>query len=301
MEQYRKNKMNGLQIIVFWLLVVYWPMAQALLIVTDDAGNKVTLLQPAKRIISLAPHVTELLYAAGAGDRLVGVVEHSDYPPAAKKLPRVGSYNALDLERIVALRPDLLVMWQSGTLQSPVQKLRKMGIPVYASEPRKLEDIARNLRQLGILAGTEKTARAASNQFLNTLKKLRTRYRTKKPVWVFYQIWNRPLMTINGKHMISQIIELCGGRNIFSGLSALAPKISLEAVLAKNPQVIVGGSVAKANPNWKKDWNKWPQLSAVKNQDIFYVNPDHLQRHTPRILQGAEALCRKLEDVRERR
>jgi iron complex transport system substrate-binding protein len=273
-------------------------MPQAAVKVTDDAGGIVVLQQPAKRIVSLAPHVTELLYAAGAGDAIVGTVEYSDYPPSAKKLPRVGSHNAFDLERIIALKPDLVVVWQSGTIKSPVQKLRQMGIPIYSSEPKVLEDIARNLRQLGMLAGTEKIANITSDKFLAKLKTLRERYQTKNPVSVFYQIWHQPLMTINGSHMISQLIELCGGHNVFAELSALAPKISLEAVLAKNPQVIVGGSVVAANPDWKQDWNKWPQLRAVKSQHIFYVDPDLVQRHTPRILQGAEVLCQQLERVR---
>lgn len=290
--------MNLLQTSLFLLSVVALSTAQAEVRVVDDAGNTVTLPQPAKRIVSLAPHVTELLYAAGAGGSLVGTVEYSDFPVAAKKIPRVGSHNAFDLEKIIALKPDLILMWQSGTVKGPVEKLRQIGIPIYASEPHILEDIAQNLRQLGMLADTESKAKLASDQFLAKLKSLRVRYRTKKPLSVFYQIWHQPLMTINGQHMISQVIELCGGRNVFASLSALAPKVSLEAVLAENPQVIVGGSVATANPNWKEDWNKWPQLRAVKDQHIFYVNPDHLQRHTPRILEGAEALCHQLEGAR---
>lgn len=267
----------------------------------DDTGNVVTLRQPAKRIVSLAPHVTELLYAVGAGGLLVGTVEYSDYPLPAKKIPRVGSHSAFDLERIVALKPDLVMVWQSGTVKSPVEKLRQMGIPIYSSEPHVIEDIARNMRQLGVLAGTEKAANKASDKFLAKLSDLKLRYHNKDTVSVFYQIWHEPLMTINGKHMISQLIELCGGRNVFANLSALAPKVNLEAVLAENPEVIVGGSVAVANPNWEEDWKKWPQLRAVKNQNIFYVNPDHVQRHTPRILQGAEVLCRQIEQARSAR
>ncbi len=277
------------------------PMAQASVSVKDDAGNTVTLAKPAQRIISLAPHVTELLYAAGAGNRLVGAVEYSDYPEAAKSLPRVGSYNAVDLERIIALKPDLVVVWQSGTLKGSVQKLRQMGVPVFASEPQTLEDIAQNLRRLGQLAGTDKTASAAAERFLTGLNRLRARYGHSEPVSVFYQVWQQPLMTIGGRHMISQVIELCGGRNIFAGLSALAPRVSLESVLAKNPQVIVGGGVTENNPQWKEYWQQWPQIRAVKNSHVYSVNPDLLQRQTPRILLGAEVLCEQLEQVRNKK
>ena len=267
--------------------------------VVDDAGNHISLSQPAKRIISLAPHATELLFAAGAGEFIVGTVEHSDYPLAAKKIPRIGSHNTFDLERIVALKPDLIVIWQSGTAKAPVEKLRALGLPVFASEPQTLPDIAHNLRQLGELSGTQDIANKASEDFLEQLTQLQSRFASNETISVFYQIWHQPMMTVNGVHMISQVIELCGGKNVFAGLSALAPKISLEAVLAKNPQVIVGGSVAEANPNWKKGWSNWPQVQAVKNQHIFYVAPDFLQRQTPRILKGAEVLCEKLESVRK--
>ena len=267
--------------------------------VTDDAGNRLTLAQPAMRIISLAPHVTELLFAAGAGEQLVGTVEHSDYPQAAKNITRIGSHNAIDLERIVALKPDLIVVWQSGTAVAPVEKLRQLGLPVYASEPETLQDIARNLRDLGTLAGTQASANTASNAFLEKLSQLKLRYAAEKTVSVFYQVWHQPMMTVNGAHMISQVIELCGGHNVFADLPALAPKISLESVLLKDPQVIIGGSVVEANPDWKKDWDKWPQIRAVKEQQIFYINPDYLQRQTPRILEGAELLCEKLESVRK--
>ncbi|HEC20554.1 MAG TPA: cobalamin-binding protein [Gammaproteobacteria bacterium] len=282
-------------------LMLCLPMAQASVSVKDDAGNTVTLAKPAQRIISLAPHVTELLYAAGAGNRLVGAVEYSDYPEAAKSLPRVGSYNAVDLERIIALKPDLVVVWQSGTLKGSVQKLRQMGVPVFASEPQTLEDIAQNLRRLGQLAGTDKTASAAAERFLTGLNRLRARYGHSEPVSVFYQVWQQPLMTIGGRHMISQVIELCGGRNIFAGLSALAPRVSLESVLAKNPQVIVGGGVTENNPQWKEYWQQWPQIRAVKNSHVYSVNPDLLQRQTPRILLGAEVLCEQLEQVRNKK
>ncbi len=290
----------------YYLLSLYFllgfPMANvyADIRLVDDAGNTVSLENPARRIISLAPHITELLYAVGAGGFVVGTVSYSDYPEAAKKLPRVGSYNAFDLEAIMALQPDLVVAWKSGNPDGPVKKLQELGIPVYFSEPQALEDVAHNLRQLGALAATQKVAQVASDDFIAQLKKLQIRYQTLQPVSVFYQIWHQPLMTVNGEHIISQVISLCGGRNVFASLPMLAPKISLEAVLAENPEVIVGGGVAAVNPNWKQQWLQWPQMYAVKNKSLFYINPDLIQRHTPRILQGAAILCEKLNSVRER-
>jgi iron complex transport system substrate-binding protein len=269
--------------------------------VTDDVGNTVTLDHPAKRIVSLAPHVTELLFAAGAGDRVVGVVSYSDFPEAAKKLPQVGAYNAFDLETIVALKPDLVVAWKSTNPAGALEKLQAMSIPVFFSEPRKLEDVATNLESLGRLTGNERTANAASTQYRKRLAELRAQFSGSASVSVFYQVWHQPLITINGEHLISQVIELCGGRNVFADLPALAPKVSLEPVLRKDPEVIVAGNSALNHPGWKDDWKRWPALRAVKNGHLFYVNPDIIQRHTPRILQGAEVLCRQLEQVRAAR
>ena len=266
--------------------------------VIDDDGNTVMLKQPAKRIVSLAPHVTELLFAAGAGDRVVGVVSYSDFPAAAKKLPLVGAYNAFDLEAIIALKPDLVVAWKSTNPAGALQKLQAMSIPVFFSEPRLLEDVASNLESLGRLTGNEETANAASASYRERLGELRRQYSGSAGVSVFYQIWHQPLMTINGEHIISQAIELCGGRNVFADLSALAPNISLEPVLRKDPEVVIAGNSALNYPNWKDDWKRWPSLRAVKNDHLFYINPDIIQRHTPRILQGAEVLCQQLEQVR---
>jgi len=266
--------------------------------VVDDAGRTVTLVAPAQRIISLAPHVTELLYAAGAGKYIVGTVSYSDYPAAAKKLPRVGSYNAFDLEAIVALQPDLIVAWQSANPAAALEKLQALSIPVFFSEPRQLEDVAGNLERLGKLTANETIADAASAAFRRKLEKLRNQYRAVREVSVFYQVWHQPLMTINGEHIISQVIELCGGRNVFASLPTLAPKISLEAVLRKDPEVVVAGNSALNHSDWKDDWRRWPVLQAVKNNHLFYVNPDIIQRHTPRILQGAAVLCQQIETVR---
>ncbi|HEX22419.1 MAG TPA: cobalamin-binding protein [Chromatiales bacterium] len=274
------------------------PAAQANVSVSDDTGREVRLAQPAQRIISLAPHITELLFSAGAGGRIVGVVEYSDYPPAAKKLPRVGSYNAVDMERILALRPDLVVAWASGNPPALIEQLRSLGLRVFLSEPRTLEDVASNLERLGQLAGTRTMAQVAADEFRRRLQALRTRYAGRKPVSVFYQIWHRPLMTVNGEHLISKVIRLCGGRNVFAELPTLVPKLDMEAVLAADPQAIVAGVREPGDDSWQQDWRRWSQLRAVREGHLISVPADLLQRHTLRILDGAKQLCKALDEVR---
>ena len=284
--------------VVSLLLWLCTSAALAEVSVSDDIGREVRLTRPAQRIVSLAPHITELLFSAGAGDRIVGVVEYSDYPPAAKELPRVGAYNAVDMERILALRPDLVVAWASGNPPALIEQLRGLGLTVFLSEPRELEDVASNLERLGRLAGTEATAQAAADAFRRRLRALRERYSARAPVSVFYQIWFRPLMTVNGEHLISKVIRLCGGRNVFAALPALVPKLDVEAVLAADPQAIVAGVREPGDDSWQADWRRWPQLRAVREGHLISVPADLLQRHTLRILDGAERLCTALDAVR---
>ena len=266
--------------------------------VTDDAGRTVVLARPAKRIVSLAPHATELLFAAGAGDRVVGVSARSDYPPAARALPRVGGYDALNLEAIVGLRPDLVVAWRAGNAESQLHRLRALGLTVYLSEPRTLTQIAIDIERLGRLAGTTAVAKRSADDFRRHVGRLRSRYAGRSPVRVFYEVWNRPLMTINGAHLISRVIGLCGGRNVFAELPVLAGQVSVEAVLAANPDAIVASGTAATRPPWLDDWQRWGDLTAVRAHNLFFVPPDIIQRNTPRILDGAERLCKQLDTAR---
>lgn len=269
--------------------------------VSDDKGQTIHLAQPARRIVSLAPHVTELLFAAGAGDKVVGAVQYSDYPAAAKQVARVGSYTAVDMEKVVALKPDLVVAWKSGNRDAHLDKLRALGIPVFINEPRKIEDVARSLSQLGRLAGTEVAANRAAGAFRERHAALLARYSARPVVRTFYEIWNRPLMTINGEHIISDVIRLCGGENVFARLPVLAPSIDTEAVLAAAPEAIVASGMGESRPEWLDDWRQWSKLQAVQRDNLFFIPPDLIQRHTPRILDGAERLCGQLEEARARR
>lgn len=286
---------------LFLFFLVASISAHAELSVSDDSGATVSLKQPARRIVSLAPHVTEILFAAGAGEYLLGAVEYSDYPQAALKIPRVGGYSSFDIERIVALRPDLVVAWQSGNPVAQVEKLRDLGLTVYLSEPRRIEDVATNIERLGELAGTSASARRSAQAFRAKQEQLQRRYRGRSPVTMFYQIWDKPMMTVNGAHIVSDVIRLCGGRNVFASLPVLAPTVDIEAVLAADPEAIVAGGMNQEQPLWLRDWRRWPQMRAVRRNNLFFIPPDLLQRHTPRILEGAERLCRALDAARERR
>lgn len=262
----------------------------------DDDGRRIELQAPAQRIVSLAPHTTELLFAAGAGKQVVAAVEHSDYPPEARQLPRVGRASALDLERILALRPDLVVAWQSGSSPAQIARLQALGVPVFLSEPRTLADIPASLRRLGELAGTRAVADVEAQAFEARLAELRRRYGGRRSLRGFYQIWPEPLMTVSGEHLISRVMALCGVENIFAGLPTLAPQVSLEAVLEANPEIILASGELPGE--WTQPWQRWKQLAAVRAGNLFYIDPDLIHRHTPRVLDGAEVLCEYAEAAR---
>ncbi|NHL67108.1 cobalamin-binding protein [Burkholderia ambifaria] len=281
------------------------PIAHADVTARDDAGNTVTLPAPAQRVISLAPHATELVYAAGGGAKLVGTVTYSDYPPAAQAVPRVGDNKALDLERIAALKPDLIVVWRHGNAERQTDALRALHIPLFFSEPKHLDDVATSLRQLGTLLGTAPVADAAAASFSRDIAALRARYASRAPVTMFFQVWDRPLTTLNGAHLFNDVIALCGGRNVFAALKPLAPSVTDEAVLAANPEAIVTTSAGATRsdaplPSLAR-WRAWPALMAVARNNLFAIDGDLLTRPSPRIAQGAAALCEDLDAARARR
>lgn len=267
--------------------------------VQDDGGRSVCLDRPARRIVSLAPHATEMLFAVGAGERIVGAVNYSDYPPAARAIPRVGGYNNIDVERILALRPDLVVAWSSGNNAAQIATLERLGLVVFRNEPRHIEDIASTARRLGRLTGTAEQAEAFAERFASRHRRLRETYAGRSPVRLFYEIWNRPLLTVNGAHLISDVIRLCGARNVFADLPALVPQVSVEAVLAARPEIIVvGRGLRQDREAWLAAWRRWPDLPAVRRDQLYLIDADLLQRHGPRILDGAQALCEVVEKAR---
>ena len=266
--------------------------------VIDSLGREVILEKSAETIIGLAPHIVENLYSAGAGEKLIGSVSYSDYPQEARTLPQVGSAYAWSLESVVALAPDLVVLWGSGNGSSALSQLERLGIKVYVSEPRALSDIAASIRDFGILAGTEASAEVSAARFEETIEQLQSNYRQESRLRVFYQIWNKPLQTINGEHMISQVINLCGGSNVFESETQLAPRISLETVLDINPDAIVASGMGTSRPEWLDDWKRYGSLRAVQQGALLHIHPDLIQRPTVRIAKGATDLCRQLERVR---
>ncbi len=266
--------------------------------VEDSLGRKLVLEQPATRVVSLAPHMTEVVFAAGAGEQLIGAVSYSDYPEAAKEIPRVGSYDNVSYETLVALNPDLVLAWRSGNGDEVIARLEALGLTVYVDESKTLEDVAGSLRAVGALTGHDATAEAEAQSFLQQLTQLRATYSTQREISVYYQIWNEPLMTLNGDHLISDVVRLCGGRNVFADSPVLVARISVESVIRADPQVIIASGMDKARPEWLDDWRVWTSMTAVKNDQLYFVPPDLLQRHTPRIIEGATMMCEKLQLAR---
>jgi iron complex transport system substrate-binding protein len=273
--------------------------ARAAVTVKDDDGNLITLQKPAQRVISLAPHVTEMLFAAGGGSRVVGVVAYSDFPEDAKKIPQIGSNREVDLERIMALKPDLIVVWRHGSSERQIEMVRKLGVPMFHSEPQSLEAIADSVAKLGQLMGTENAAGPAAAELRRQLAGLRSRYANRPTVRAFYQVWDKPLYTLNGKHIVSDALRLCGGENIFARLAVTAPVVSVEGVLQENPEAIF--ATAEKNYGGVSMWKPYGTLLAVRNDNLFTIDGNLLNRAGPRMIAGAATLCEKLELARQHR
>ena len=247
-----------------------------------------------ERIISVAPNLTELLYAAGAASQLVAVSEYSDYPEAAKTLPRIGDAFRLDYERIVSLAPTVAVVWESGTPPDVRTRLEGLGIRVVGIPTRKLDDIATGLETLGALAGTQGVAEAAAAGFRSAIARLRDEYSERPKIRVFVQIDDAPLFTVGARHLISEIVELCGGSNVFADATALALPVDLESVLARAPQVIL--STDDSDP--VAYWARFGKLAAVATGNVYRAPADLLARPSPRISQGAATVCSELDQAR---
>lgn len=266
--------------------------------VTDDDGRQVVLSFPAKRIISTAPHITELLYEAGGGEYLVGVTDFSDFPPNARTLPLVGNNRQINVERVVALKPDLLIAWRGGNPVRQIDQLQRMGLPVFYSHPKRMEDIPATLERFGVLVGQQAKGREKARLWRSRLALLKKQYANRKKLSVFYQVSERPLYTLNGEHIVSEAIRICGGENVFSDLPALAPCVSVEAVLKKDPDVIfVSGGANFASSDF---WRRFGVMKAVKNQNLFEVDADLIDRPGPRLIEGVAALCEKLDAARQK-
>lgn len=275
--------------------------ANAAITVLDDSGNRVTLSKPAQRVVSMAPHVTELLFAAGGGARVVGAMNFSDYPEAARKIPLVGSSTQLDMERLIALKPDLLVVWQGGNTARQLEQLRQLGLPMYYSDPQRMDQIPDSVAKLGRLLGTETVADAAAAAFRAKSAALAARYGQRSPVRMFFQIWDKPLYTVNGKQIVSDAMRLCGGENVFAALPVKAPEVSIEAVIAQDPEVIFGGDRDEQPDAGLNIWKPYKAMQAVRRGNLFALSGGLLARAGPRMIDGAAELCEKLDLARQRR
>jgi len=289
------------QLAALALLTLSATVVAAPISVTDDTGATIKLAGPAQRIVVLAPHVVENLYAIGAEAQIVAAVDYSDYPEAAKKLPRVGGYAKFDVETILLKKPDLIIGWASGNPAAQLDQVRALGVPMYLSQPNRFEDVAKELRQFGQLTGRQAAADAAASKMLRRLDTLRKNNVGKPKVRVFYQIWQTPLMTIGGEQIISSAITACGGENVFASISAMAAQISEEAVIAADAEAFVAGGMNEVRKDWLDGWRRWKQLTAVKRNNLFFVPADLMQRHTVRLVDGAEQLCAHLDTTRARR
>lgn len=259
--------------------------------VTDDLGRTVTLETPAQRIVSLAPHTTENLFSAGAGARVVAVVDHSDFPPAARRIPSLGNYAQFSVEALIAFAPDLVVAWRTAKSRALLDHIERLGIAVYYSEPRDFEGIIANIEELARLAGTVPVIDPAALR--KELGHLRARYAGAAPLTVFYQVWREPLMTLGGGHFISRVLEVCGARNLFAESAILAPRVSVEAVVRADPDIIIAGGAAEFAL-----WKKWRAMRAVARGGLVFVDSDVMHRHTARMLMGIGELCEDIDRVR---
>lgn len=267
----------------------------------DDRGREVCLHASANRIATLSPGATELTYAAGAGDQVVAVVSYSDYPPEAKDVASVGSHTRIDLEALVGLAPDLVIGWVTGNPAEQMDTLEALGMPVFYIEPRSVEAVADTIERLARLAGTEPVGKQAANEFREGMAALTARYSERDPVATFYQVWDEPLMSVNDDHLIGQVVQLCGGENVFGDQHRLVPRLDDEAVLAANPDAIIAGGMGEENRDWLTHWEQYPNLAAVDAGNLYFVPPSLIQRPTPRLLEGAQILCEKLEHTRQKR
>ncbi|MEE9342375.1 MAG: cobalamin-binding protein [Gammaproteobacteria bacterium] len=272
--------------------------AHADITVTDDAGRTVNVKQPARRIVSLSPHTTELLFSAGAGDYVVAVSAFSDFPEQAKKLPVISGGTGVDIERILGFEPDLVVAWLSGNSRLQLKKLESLGLTVFYSEPVTIEGIASNIESLGLLSGTSGYASQIAAQFKIGVDQLSSTYQNAPEMSAFFQIWNPPLMTIGGRHLISQWMALCGVRNVFAEESPLALVVSKESVLLSDPDVLISGQYGLSIESFQNSWGKWKHLRANVSEKLIVQDATVLARQVPRALDSAIQLCQALDQFR---
>ena len=262
----------------------------------DDRGVAVSVEHPAERIVTLAPHLAEIAYAAGAGARLVGVSDFSQHPADVQQLPVVANSTRIDVERLITLKPDAVLAWRSGNSPLQIARLERLGIRVFVTEVRSLADIARVTRLVGALAGSSEIAGRQAQLFETEIADLRERYTGTRQVAVFVEIWHRPRITVSGEHLISDAIGVCGGRNVFARAKTITPLISTEQLLGAGPEAIITSGYGSEAP---QAWRGLETVPAVRDRRIYAIDADLLHAQGPRVVEGVRALCRRLEWVRK--
>ena len=275
------------------VLAIVAPMAAiAAVQLTDDSGAQLTLAAPAARIVSLAPGATEMLFAAGAGDHVIATVEYSDVPPAAKRVPRIGDVVSVDIERLVAVHPEVVVIWPGGGNAAEIEKIARLGIPLYRQEVSHVTDLPESIRRLGRLAGTSPVAERKAQELAGRIATLSQRHAAGLHLTVLLQVWNRPLYTVGGHQLMTDALRLCGVQNVFGDLNEPGPAVDVEAVLARNPDIIIAAAPRGEAAGWLADWKRFPNLRAVRSGRLIPFEDERLSRLGPSVVEATEALCR---------
>lgn len=269
--------------------------------VVDDTGAHLSLPEPARRIVSLAPGATEMLFGAGAGSQVIATVAYSEEPAAARKVPRIGDANAIDMERLLVLKPQVVVYWPGGNNPAQIGQLKRLGFTLYGQQVNRLADLGDSLRRLGALAGTSLIARQHAAQIETQLLALRERYSKRAPVTALLETWNQPLYTVGGHQLMSDALAICGAVNIFGDVVQLSPAVQVEAVITRDPDLIIAAAPPGDGPQWLRAWQKFPALKAVRTGNLLDFTDQALSRLGPSVVGATAALCRQIDSARARR
>ena len=269
--------------------------------VVDDTGVHLSLSHPVQRIVALAPGAAEMLFAAGAGSKLVATVAYSDQPAAARQVPRIGDSNAIDMEQLLVLKPDVIVFWPGGNNPAQIAQLRGLGVMLYGQQVNRLADLGPSLRRLGVLAATQDAANQRAGQIDAQLSQLRARYANRPPLTVLLETWNQPLYTVGGRQLMSDALSVCGAVNVFGDLAQLSPAVQVEAVLTRDPDLIIAAAPPRIGPQWLAGWRRFPSMKAVRSGNLLDFEDQSLSRLGPSVLEATANLCGQIDAARARR
>lgn len=282
------------------LALLTLPVLGAAAVVIDDTGRRIMVPPPPLRIASLAPNVTAMLFAAGAGSEVVATTAYSTEPQAARRIPRIGDASAIDLERLLALRPGVVVSWPAGENPAQIARIERLGVPVYREQVATLAELPGSVRRLGRLAGTAAAADRAADELAARLAALSRRYGHARPVTVLLQVWSRPIYTIGGTHLLSDALRLCGARNVFGDLREAGPAVGAEAVVARDPDIIIAVAPPQEAQRWLAEWRRFPRLRAVAAGNLIPFEDERLTRLGPGVLDATQELCEVIDTARRR-